>query len=47
MTLRHPNFILTPHIAWASLESRQRLVRETAANIEAFLRGQVRNDVVS
>jgi glycerate dehydrogenase len=40
-----PNLIVTPHIAWASREARQRLVNEVAANIEAFLQGLVRNVV--
>ncbi len=41
-----PNLIVTPHIAWASREARQRLVDETAKNISAFLRGEARNRVV-
>jgi glycerate dehydrogenase len=40
-----PNLIVTPHIAWASREARQRLVNEVAANIEAFLQGTPRNVV--
>ena len=40
-----PNIIVTPHIAWASRESRQRLVNELAANIQAFLHGKPRNVV--
>ncbi|MCX6129885.1 MAG: glycerate dehydrogenase, partial [Proteobacteria bacterium] len=46
MKIKHPNFILTPHIAWASLESRQRLLNETLENIQAFLNGQPRNLVL-
>ena len=38
-----PNLIVTPHIAWASLESRQRLIDEIAKNISAFAAGQPRN----
>ncbi len=38
--------ILTPHIAWASRESRQRLVDEIAENIAAFKKGKERNGVV-
>ena len=30
--------VLTPHIAWASVEARQTLLKEVAHNIEAFLR---------
>ena len=41
-----PNLIITPHIAWASLESRQRLVDELQQNIEAFQRGESRNVLV-
>ena len=40
-----PNCILTPHIAWAALEARQRLMRTTAENIRAFLAGKPRNRV--
>jgi len=40
-----PNLIVTPHIAWASREARQRLVDETAKNIAAYLRGEARNRV--
>jgi len=39
MNVSHPNFILTPHVAWGSLESRQRLIDETAKNVRAFLSG--------
>jgi glycerate dehydrogenase len=34
-----PNCILTPHMAWASLAGRRRLMEATAENIDAFLRG--------
>lgn len=37
------NLIITPHIAWASRESRQRLVNEIAENIRAFQLGRHRN----
>lgn len=40
-----PNLLVTPHTAWASLESRQRLVDEIALNIEAFKAGRPRNVV--
>ncbi|HSV96142.1 MAG TPA: D-2-hydroxyacid dehydrogenase [Spirochaetota bacterium] len=43
--LSAPNCIITPHIAWASVESRRRLIDEVAANIGAFLRGEARNRV--
>ena len=41
-----PNLILTPHVAWASRESRQRLLDEVALNIEAFREGREHNRVV-
>lgn len=34
------NCIITPHIAWISLEARQRVMATTVANIEAFLNKQ-------
>ena len=34
-----PNFILTPHVAWASDEAMQRLANQVTENIEAFARG--------
>jgi glycerate dehydrogenase len=40
-----PNLILTPHTAWASRESRQRLVDQLLAVVEAFMRGSPINQV--
>jgi glycerate dehydrogenase len=40
-----PNLVITPHTAWASRESRQRLINEIALNIEAFKTGKLRNAV--
>lgn len=37
--------IITPHLAWASVEARNRVVEETIKNIAAFLRGEKRNSV--
>ncbi len=39
------NCIITPHQAWASLESRTRLLQESVKNVAAFLAGQPRNVV--
>ena len=36
---RVPNLIVTPHTAWISKESRQRLVEQVAGNIKGFLEG--------
>lgn len=35
--------IITPHMSWASVESRTRLIAEVAKNIQAFLDGVDRN----
>ncbi|HIO22276.1 MAG TPA: D-2-hydroxyacid dehydrogenase [Nitrospirales bacterium] len=40
-----PNLIITPHIAWASREARQRLVDRLAENIQAFNAGTPKNVV--
>lgn len=37
--------IITPHIAWATVEARQRVVDEVYKNIEAFQKGEPRNIV--
>ncbi len=37
--LRAKNLILTPHIAWAAIEARQRLMAITADDIRAFQSG--------
>ncbi len=43
--LSAPNCIITPHIGWASRETRQALINEIAENIKAFLQGEKRNIV--
>jgi glycerate dehydrogenase len=40
-----PNLIVTPHVAWAAVEARQRAVDEVAANIVSFLGGGRRGRV--
>lgn len=40
-----PNAFITPHIAWASVEARQRLLNATFANIRAFQDGHPQNVV--
>ncbi|GAB3247274.1 D-2-hydroxyacid dehydrogenase [Larkinella harenae] len=39
------NCLITPHLAWASREARQRLLLETVENIRAFFAGKPRNVV--
>jgi glycerate dehydrogenase len=43
LELRLPNFILTPHVAWASDEAMQFLADQLIDNIEAFVRGTPQN----
>ncbi|MDE6737097.1 MAG: D-2-hydroxyacid dehydrogenase, partial [Treponemataceae bacterium] len=40
-----PNCLITPHIAWAPRETRERLLAAAAENIAAFLRGKPQNVV--
>ena len=40
-----PNLIVTPHIAWAAKEARQRSLDEIAKNIACYLEGAPRNVV--
>jgi glycerate dehydrogenase len=37
--LRAPRCLITPHLAWATLAARRRLMSATAANVRAFLAG--------
>jgi glycerate dehydrogenase len=41
-----PNLLVTPHIAWAAREARQRCIEEMAANIRDFQSGGRRGRVV-
>jgi len=43
--LHAPNCFITPHIAWASQASRQRLMDTAVGNVKAFLAGQPENVV--
>ena len=43
LDLKLPNFIVTPHIAWASNEAVQALADQVVENIEAFINGTPRN----
>ena len=40
-----PNLIVTPHTAWASRQSRQRLLDQIADNIQSFIEGRTANRV--
>lgn len=37
--------VYTPHTAWSSVEARRRCISMTAENVEAFIKGEARNDV--
>lgn len=41
-----PNLIVTPHVAWASVETVQQLADQLIGNVEAFLDGSPRNVVI-
>lgn len=41
-----PNLIVTPHIAWAAREARQRALNQAAENVEFFLQGRALRRVV-
>jgi glycerate dehydrogenase len=43
---RHPRCHVTPHVAWASVEARRRLLEVTIENVRAFLAGSPANRVV-
>lgn len=45
LAARLPNLIVTPHIAWAAQESRQRALDEVVSNVRDFLSGGQRNRV--
>ena len=40
-----PNLIVTPHVAWAAREARQRCLDEIALNVQSFMSGGRRNRV--
>ena len=40
-----PNMIITPHIAWAATEARQRLLSVAIDNVRQYLAGHVQNNV--
>lgn len=41
-----PNCIITPHLAWASVECRLRLLEIAAENVRAYLKGTPQNTVM-
>jgi len=43
--LKAPNCYITPHIAWATKQARQRLLEAVVANLEAYLAGRPQNVV--
>ena len=43
--LRCDNAFVTPHIAWATIEARRRLIDVAVGNVKAFIDGQPRNAV--
>jgi glycerate dehydrogenase len=43
LDLNLPNFIVTPHVAWASDEATQTLADQVIDNLEAFFAGRPQN----
>ena len=43
--LAAPNMLITPHLAWASVEARKRLMDITVKNVAGFLTGRIINKV--
>ena len=44
--LGHRRAVLTPHVAWATLQARQRMIATAAANLRAFAAGERLNRLV-
>ncbi len=40
------NITITPHVAWAPKETRERLIKEVGENIRSYMSGKPRNNVV-
>ena len=45
LLLRAPHTVLTPHIAWAPKQTRERLVRIAVENVRAWEAGRPQNVV--
>ena len=43
--LAQPNAFITPHVAWATLEARTRLMEIAVGNVKAFVEGKPINVV--
>ena len=43
--LLQPNAFITPHVAWATREARERLMAIAVANVKAFVEGHPQNVV--
>ena len=43
--LQQPNAYITPHIAWATVEARARLIKVATENVRCFLNGKPQNVV--
>ena len=43
--LSAPNMLITPHLAWATVEARKRLMDVTVSNVAGFAAGNIVNKV--
>ncbi len=47
LTIRDKNrLLMTPHIAWTSVEARMRMVEEIEKNIQSWISGSKRNRII-
>lgn len=45
LEVNRPDLMITPHIAWGTRQARQRLLEKVAGNIQAWLQGNIINQV--
>lgn len=44
LQIKNPEkLLMTPHVAWATMEARDRLFKDVCLNIEGYLKGELRN----
>lgn len=46
LNLKDPRVLLTPHMAWTSIQSRRRLLQQIIDNIRSFAEGNLKNKVM-
>jgi glycerate dehydrogenase len=46
LNCHHPQLIITPHVAWASTKTIEKLADEASLNVDAWIKGERRNRVI-